>query len=433
MAARGHLVRLLSLPKFRRLFTARMLGQFGDGVFQASLAGAVLFNPEKQAHASDIAAGFAVVLIPYSFIGPFAGVLLDRWSRQRVLVWANVVRALWIAVFALEVVRGVEGIAFYAGALVVVSVSRFFNAALSASLPHVVSADNLVTANAFSTTAGGIIATTGGAAAIGIRGLIGQSAGDYALLAIGAGVIYAIAALPGRGFDADELGPDDAERERRETVADVARGLAAGLRYLRTRRTVMAALLTIAVHRLAYGISIVCTLLLYRNYFSNDGFLRAGLSGLAQVVAAVAIGGGLAAVVTPAATRRLGYVGWPTAMLVCAAPIQIGLGLPFELAPLLVASLLLGIVAQGVKICVDTLVQSEVADAYRGRVFALYDTLFNVTLVLAAVITAVALPQDGHSTGAVLGIGATYAVAGLAYLKWAPQRAIEPTPVQTSS
>lgn len=421
MAQRGHLKTLLALPRFRRLFAARMLGQFGDGVFQASLAGAVLFNPEKQAHAADIAAGFAVVLVPYSFIGPFAGVLLDRWRRQRVLVRANIVRALWIVLFALEVGNDVEGLPFYAGALVVVSVGRFVNSALSASLPHVVSADDLVTANAFSTTAGAIIATVGGAAAIGVRGLIGESAGDYALLALGAGVIYAFASLPARGFDPDELGPDERERARRESVGEVARGLVDGVRYLRTRRTAYAALLTIALHRLAYGISIVGTLLLYRNYFTSDGVFRAGLSGLAQVVAAVAIGGGLAAVVTPACARRLGYVGWPAALLLFGAVVQAALGLPFRLAPMLVASLLLGFVAQGIKICVDTVVQRDVDDAYRGRVFALYDTLFNVTLVLAAVITAVALPQDGHSAGAVVGIAATYAVAGLAYLKWAPQ------------
>ena len=63
----------------------RLAGQFGDGLFQAALAGAVLFDPEHQARAADIASGFAVLLLPYSLIGPFAGVLLDRWWRQRVL------------------------------------------------------------------------------------------------------------------------------------------------------------------------------------------------------------------------------------------------------------------------------------------------------------------------------------------------------------
>src|SRR5579875_4186977 len=92
--AAHHVRASLSRPGFRRLLTSRLAGQFGDGVFQASLAGAVLFNPERQATAADVAAGFAVLLLPYSIVGPFAGVLLDRWWRQRVLVWANLLRAV---------------------------------------------------------------------------------------------------------------------------------------------------------------------------------------------------------------------------------------------------------------------------------------------------------------------------------------------------
>ena len=91
---------LLGRPDFRRLLVVRMLGQFADGVFQASLAGTILFNPERQAHAADIAAGFAVLLLPYSLLGPFAGVLLDRWSRQRVLLGANLFRALLVCAVA---------------------------------------------------------------------------------------------------------------------------------------------------------------------------------------------------------------------------------------------------------------------------------------------------------------------------------------------
>jgi len=61
------------------------------------LAGAVLFNPERAADPAAIAAGFTVLLLPYSFVGPFAGVLLDRWWRQRVLVRSNLIRALGVA------------------------------------------------------------------------------------------------------------------------------------------------------------------------------------------------------------------------------------------------------------------------------------------------------------------------------------------------
>ena len=422
LARRGHLRTSLADPEFRRLLTVRLTGQLGDGVFQASLAGAVLFNPEHQAHASDVAAGFAVVLVPYSLVGPFAGVLLDRWRRQRTLVWANVIRALCVLAVGVEIAGGVHGLPFYASALVVVSLSRFVLSGLSASLPHVVGTDNLVTANAFSTTAGTIATTVGGAAAIVMRSVVGDTDRDYAAIALTAVVVYVLAGWAATPFDADRLGPDEAERSRRETVAEVARGLRDGARHVRTRPAVLAALTMIGVHRLAYGLSTVCTLLLYRNYFHDDGVFRSGLSGLAQVVALVALGGGLAAAVTPVATRHLGYVRWPALLLFGAGVTEVALGLPFTMPLLLLAALLLGFAAQGIKICVDTLVQRDVEDLYRGRVFALYDTLFNLTLVAAAVLTAVALPDDGHSPAAVLAITAAYLLIGGGYLRYAQQQ-----------
>ena len=180
---RGHLRIALARRDFRRLLLVRLLGQFGDGVFQISLAGAVLFNPERQAHASEVAAGFAVILLPYCLIGPFAGVLLDRWWRQRVLVVANLVRAVLVLGVAAEVAVGIDNQPFYISALVVVSVNRFFLSTLSASLPHVVNPPELVTANALSTTCGGIAATLGGGFGIAVRPWPGTPTSGTALSA----------------------------------------------------------------------------------------------------------------------------------------------------------------------------------------------------------------------------------------------------------
>ena len=133
---------MLRRPDFRRLYGTRLTSQFADGVFQASLAGVVLFSPESAGDPAEIAGAFAVLLLPYSLIGPFAGVLLDRWRRQRVLLVAE--RA------ALPAGRrrrdrdrdaGSRASPFYATALLVISVNRFFLAALSAALPHVVEPD----------------------------------------------------------------------------------------------------------------------------------------------------------------------------------------------------------------------------------------------------------------------------------------------------
>lgn len=430
MHANGHLRAALRRPDFRRLYTVRLFGQFGDGVFQASLAGAVLFNPERQAHAADVAAGFAVVLLPYSFVGPFAGVLLDRWWRQRVLVVSNILRAIGVAGVAAEILAGLHGQPFYMSALVVVSVNRFFLSALSAALPHVVDAAELVTANALSTTSGAIATTLGAGAAVGVRGLIGGNNAQYAVIAIAAALPYLASSFAARAFGREVLGPDAVERSHRQTFVDVARGLVAGARHVAARKPALYALIMIGVHRFCYGVSTVCALLLYRNYFHDEGIFRAGLAGIGQILALVAIGSGVAALVTPVATRRLGFVRWPALLLAIAAVAQIGLGLPYTMQMLLLAGFVLGLAAQGIKICVDTLVQQVIEDEYRGRVFSLYDTLFNITFVAAAVATAILLPDTGHSPTSVVVIGTIYALNGLVYLHIAGRvRQPEPEPV----
>ncbi|HEX2497602.1 MAG TPA: MFS transporter, partial [Actinomycetes bacterium] len=81
---------------FRRLFGTRLLAQTSDGIFQVALASYVFFSPERQPSAQAVAAAFAALLLPYSVVGPFTGVLLDRWRRRQVLVWANVIRAAMV-------------------------------------------------------------------------------------------------------------------------------------------------------------------------------------------------------------------------------------------------------------------------------------------------------------------------------------------------
>jgi MFS family permease len=413
---RGHLLSALADRGFRRLLAVRLASQFGDGVFQASLAGAVLFNPERQAHANDIAAGFTVLLLPYSLVGPFAGVLLDRWWRQRVLVVANTARGVAVLGVAAEIATGVAGVAFYMSALVIISISRFILSAFSAGQPHVVEDTNLVTANALAATAGTIITAAGGGAAIGVRGLLGETNGDYALIAAAALVPFLLSAALARRFPLSELGPTDAERGARETLGEVLRGLAAGARHVRDLPPVANGLASIGLQRLCLGVWTVCAVLLYRNYFTDHGVFRAGLAGLGQLVAGVAAGGALAALITPSAFRTIGAVKWPAAMLGASAVVEVALGLPYVPGLMVLTALLLGFTSQAVKITVDTLIQHHVVDAFRGRVFALYDMLFNVALVAAAVLTAAALPEDGHSPVAVVLIGVGLAVAALGYL-----------------
>ena len=85
---------LLRLTNFRRLLAVRLLSQCADGVYQVALATYAVFSPEKQPSPAAIASAMAVLLLPYSLVGPFAGVLLDRWQRRQVFLYGNLLRAL---------------------------------------------------------------------------------------------------------------------------------------------------------------------------------------------------------------------------------------------------------------------------------------------------------------------------------------------------
>jgi MFS family permease len=409
---------LLRRPDFRRLLGTRLLSQFGDGVFQAALAGTVLFNPQRAADPVDVAAGFAILLLPYSLVGPFAGVWLDRWSRRQVLVHANLVRAALVVVVAGLVLGGVGGAPFYTAGLAVFSVNRFILAALSAGLPHTADPPSLVSANAVSTTSGAVATVVGGGAALALLQAVGSGDGGYAALALAAALPYVCAAAVVAQFTPSYLGPDHVARSTRLAARDVAAGLVAGARHVAAHAPAAAALTAITLHRLCFGFLTLMTLLLYRNTFAADGSLfPGGLVGLGEVLAAGAVGTLLAAVVTPWAVARLGKPRWITLLLVGAGIAQLVLGAPFLPPTIVLAGLVLGFVSQGVKICVDSTLQETVEDDFRGRVFSVYDTLFNVSYVVALLVGAFLLPPSGISYPLLLAVAAGYLLTAFAYAR----------------
>jgi MFS family permease len=424
---------LLAIRQFRRLYATRLISASGDGMFQAALASYVLFNPQNATTPGETAAALAAVLLPYSLVGPFAGVFLDRWSRQRVLVVSNLAKvSLAVAVAALVGV-GSEGAAFFVAAVATLGVNRFFLSALSAGLPRVVSDPQLVTANALSTTSGSI-ATIAGA---GVGGLlrfgVGSSDGVLAAIVALAALAYAGSSLVATLMPRDLLGPDVDERRAAATVSttrallEVATDLGRAARHLAARRRAAGALFAISAHRFCYGVATLMIVLLDRNYFSRDA--TSGLLGLAAAVAAS--GGGIlvAALITPWASRRFGKRAWISWLLVAAGVAIAVFGLPFQRGLLVAGAFVLGVSAQGVKICVDTTVQEDVDDVFRGRVFSLYDMAFNVTYVAAAAVTALVLPGSGRSVAVMAALAIGYLLAAATFSVASGRRPPESTKI----
>jgi hypothetical protein len=410
---------VLAERDFRALFAARLVSQTGDGVFNAGLGAYVFFNATTFPDPAAAAGAFAVLYLPYSLVGPFAGVFIDRWPRRQILVWSALLRFAFVLLAAAFVASGALGLPLYVGALLVLGVNRFFLSALSAALPHVVSSDKLVMANSVAPTSGTIVAFVGGIAGVGVHLATGGGQVGSAVTLLVGGLCYVAAGLLATRIPRGLLGPFATDAAATEAIgaelAGVLRGLAAGAAHLGSRRRAGAALAATGSHRFLYGIALLMSVLLYRNYFYPSGGGNQALGHYLLVVVASALGYGTAALVTPVVTRRLTKTAWIT-LLLAAGGVTTGLlGLGFRQAGFLAIGFLLGVVAQGIAICTTTILQQEVDDDFRGRVFAINDMLYNAAFVLGAAGSALFLPVTGRSYPMLATVAAGYLVAAGAY------------------
>ncbi|WP_194521565.1 MFS transporter [Cellulosimicrobium sp. JZ28] len=404
---------LLRLDGFRKLFAVRLVSQAGDGMFQVGLASLLFFSPESQGTAAAIAGAFAVMLAPFTIVGPFAGVFLDRWQRRQVLAWGNAVRVvITLGMAVLMLTGGVSGW-IYALGLAALSVNRFLLAGLSAGLPRVVDGPLLLTANSLTPTLGAGAAFVGGGIGV-VLGLAfepGRVKDSSALVC--AALVFGVASLLALRLGRTQLGPErPAESAIRSEIARVARGLADGARYLVARRTPGQALLAMATHRFLYGVVFIASILIARNLLS-PGDQDAGFVTFGLVVGLTGVGGAAAAVITPFLSRRTGPQVWIAIMLLLAAASQLLLVTTPSRAVVFTGATLLGLAAQGTKIAVDTIVQRDTDDEFRGRAFAFYDVLYNAAFVGAAALAAFTLPDTGWSRGVFAVLAVAYCVAAL--------------------
>jgi MFS family permease len=406
------------LSGFRRLLAVRLTSQYGDGLFQATLAGSVLFNPAQEASSVKIAAGFAVLLVPYSILGPYVGVFLDRWSRRDIIYLANVARATIAVIAAVLIATGGVSLGFFVCALLITAINRFFLSGLSAAAPHVVPEPLLVTNNATASTLGTVAYSLGlGTTAVVLHTVLDTNDHGYGVLAVCGAICYAAASATARlSYARMALGPDATVARtvsvRAEFVA-IAGGMVAGARHLASRPRVAYAMGVQAVCRALFGVLTLSILLLYSRFFYST--YSAAIGGLGQIVVVGSVGAIVAAFITPYATRRFGGRRWVFAMTVLIALALPPLALPFVPVLLVLATFLANVSSQGIKIVVDTNVQLQCDEEFQGRVFSLEDTLFNFMFVVGLFIAALTLPADGHSVGAIVAVSSGYLVLAVSY------------------
>lgn len=400
--------RRLLRGSLRTLVVGQCLGQAGDGFAQVAFAQFVVFEPGRGATPGRLAALLAVMLLPFSVLAPFAGVLIDRWQRRTLLPVVSLVRAL-LAVGATGAVLARSEPAAFAVVLVLLSTTKVALTAKNAALPRTVAGHELVTGNAISAVAGGSAAFAG--AAVGATFVGRSSAAGFVV----AGLLYLAAGAAFLRLPDVGGGSSGGVRLGR-VLADLADGLRVVGRSPRLRRP----LLAVWAHRLLVGVGSVLLVLVADSRFH----LRIAGYGLAMLVTGVASFAGTAA--APVCARR-----WRPASLVPVAFLP-----PALAAGLAGATPRLGVLVAGVavaafsfqllKVLVDAIVGRASPDVVRGRVFAVYDVLYNIAFVLAGLVM-IPLWHPTAVRPLLWGLSGAFAVGWLCYTRLARVPAADPS------
>lgn len=402
------------LPK---LLQVRWTGQLTDGIFQSALASFILFSPERQPDAIKAALAFAVVLLPYSIVGPYVGIFLDRFSRKRVVQIANLFRAANLIIIAYLIYKGSTGILLTLFVLIAFGANRLILAGLSAGLPLLVAKKELISANALAVTGGTIFVVIGGGLGIGLKNILGSTTdGDFidgVLISISAGG-YLLAAIFASRFHKTEIGPQPHE------VPQEVRGfgeMLQGFHILKNHRDALRGIFATGVQRGGITALTLMALLLERNTFNDPTDPDAGLRGFAYALAIAGIGIGLGAFAGPYGVARFGRHVWMRISMFAPIGFLIIFGLfPNEIMMILTAFFVGGF-GQSLKITNDALVQSKIQDEFRGRIFAFYDVAVNGAIVTGAIIAALTLPATGVSLVLPWLIALAYIITGLVLLR----------------
>jgi hypothetical protein len=337
-------------------------------------------------------------------IGPFVGVFIDRWSRRTILIRANWLRIVTMIAIAIVITGNTANTLLALLVLISLGLNRFVQAALSASLPHVVDGDDLVPANALFPTLGTTAASLAAALGIATQNILSNSDSVNAGLVIVGSIFAGIASLIAlRITPKDILGPHSVESAMRDEFRNALSGLAAGFRYMVQSGRALSSMVAVGFQRWAFGVLTVHALLLSRNSWSVNNTADEAVLYFGLCAGAAALGAFTAAVLSTfllsdrkessakgiAPHRQVHLIA---AMTVATAVSVVVTFVGYQsgtLAAVCATAASLGFAGQLLKINADTTIQRTIDDAHRGRVFSIFDMMINVAIVLG--ITTYAL------------------------------------------
>ena len=384
---------------FRRLFAIRLVSQSADGLFQAALVASVVFNPEGQSTAVGFALATLVVSLPFSILGPFTGVFIDRWSRRQILVVAPWLRAAVVGLALLDPTSA--AIPFYAGVLWVFSVNRFYLATAQAVVPRLVPLEDLLMANSMATV-GGTVALLAGVFA---GGWVSDVFGNVPVI-VAAGGMWIVASLIASRITASLVPHHLPQTPVRDELHRVIQEFADGIHRLARTPRAVGPITSITLDQMGQGIVLVLSLFVFREQFKE------GVGSFSNLIGAGGVGVLLGILTVGKLEERFAKERIVSGAFFIGAVALLALSTHITGLTVLFGSFAVGLTFAWKKVPVDTMVQEAIPDGYRGRVFAAYDVAYNMSRIGAAFL---AIPMLHYLSPAW-----SVAIIGMVFLLWAP-------------
>jgi dTMP kinase len=411
-----HRFPIFGYRSFIRLWVAQFVSSLGDWIGLVAVL-ALAARIGKSSPETAVGVVMSARMIPGFFLGSVGGVLIDRWDRKRVMVTCDIGRGLTMA--TLPFLHTIWEL--FLISLLLEVLSLLWTPAKEASVPNLVPHDQLTTANSLSLVAAyGTFPLAGGISAVlfAVAGWLSshysglqflhlnrESVAIYADVAtffVSAALISSIV-IPRRHVQ---------ERER-INLGQTFTELREGWRFIGTNPVVRSVMIGLGTGLIGGGMVVP----LGPTFASK--VLHSGDTGFSLLLTAMGTGVAIGVLGLSVVQRRVPKERlFPWAVLGAGAALVLGASMS-ALGPALVFVGVMGIFAGGVYVMGFTLIQENVSDDIRGRVFATLYTLVRLCLVIALTVgPLLAAALNNVSPGSVDVGGFNVQLSGVRLTLW---------------
>ncbi len=409
------LLRLFGSRSYFRLWLAQVVSSLGDWIgFVAITAVAARIGGSSPEGAISLV--LSARLVPGFFLAPAAGVFVDRWDRKRVMVACDVGRGVVLA--TLPFVDTIAGLVL--ASLLLEVLTLLWAPAKEASVPNLVRREFLTNANSLSLVAAYGTFPIGSALFALLAGLAGWLGGNDALegvrvdresLAIWfdvltfflSAVMISTLSLPRRGPSPGREGVHP-----KRTLQELGEGFS----FIGHSPMVRSTIIGISTGLIGGGMLVPLGPVMSKEVYGS------GSAGFGLLITALGCGVVAGIFALSVLQRQLPKERIFVVSLFGAGVCQVAGASVSRLPPALVLVAVLGLCAGSVYILGFTILQTNVDDKLRGRIFAALYTLIRFCLLLAFVVGPLMSSLLGRLSRQLLADDVAAALPGVRLTLW---------------